>query len=184
MAEDKKETKIDDLKQEIIDLQKKVIGAAPEVKAPVKPYTQAEIAEHQKKGHIIGVAGQRLSEGHDEADLQKWDMVLCELGLKTVLIAEVGEKWSVPSYIIPMKIERGGKVGNDKAFQWENNRVNFRERGADNRIFFHLPAGALKIGQRYDCGYWAEINPKDPDATPGIHLLINECPRATGAPKK
>jgi hypothetical protein len=182
MADNKKTA--EQLQQELIDTQKELLETRPAAKPVAKPYTRDEVKELQSKGHIIGVTTQKLTEGHDGEDLQVWDLWLCTMELKNVHIAEIGQNWSVPVSITPMKIERPGKMGNDKTFQWENKAINFRERSKDKQIFFNFPKGAVVSGTTYDCTYWPETTGRGDNEKTLIHALVKECPRATGAPAK
>lgn len=170
--------------QETLEAKAKLsdLQVAPEPKK--KPYTRKEMDDLKQAGHLIGNANQKLSEGHDTEDLQKWDMWLCTLELKSAHIPEIGKEWSIPTHITPMKIEKSGLVANDKSFQWGNNAVNFRERGANKQIFFHFPKGAVEAGKTYDCTYFAKRTGRGEDEKILILMHILACPKATGAPER
>ncbi len=182
----KKQSKktVEQLEQELLEAKAQLSDAKPDIVVKAKPYTKDEIADLHKGGHHIGVPGQKLSEGHDTADLQKWDLWQCELALKDIgKLPETGEPWSVPEMITPMKIATKGKSGNDKSFQWENKQIDFRQRGANNQIFYNFPEGSVEAGKKYECHYWVEltrgIGGKD---NKHVRMVVKELPRMTGAP--
>lgn len=175
---------IEQLEQELLEAKAQLSDAKPDIAPKKVPYTKDEIADLHKGGHHIGVPGQKLSEGHDEADLQKWDLWQCELLLKEIgKIPEIGEAWSIPDVLTPMKIVTKGKSGNNQSFQWENNQINFRERGANNQIFFNLPSGSVGAGKKYECNYFIQQTGAGVNMKKNVRLLIKDVPQATGAPK-
>lgn len=173
-----------ELQQELLEAKAQLADLKPDVAPKAKPYTRDEVKDLQSKGHIIGAPNQKLTEGHDPEDLQVWDLWLCTMELKNIHIPEIGQNWSVPVSITPMKVERPGKMGNDKTFQWENKAINFRERSKDKQIFFNFPKGSVISGTTYDCTYWPETNGRGDNEKTLIHALVKHCPKATGAPEK
>lgn len=183
MAEKEKQESVENLKQELLETKAKLADniAIPEPKK--KAYSRIDISELEKAGHIIGKPDQKLSEGHDPEDLQKWDMWLCALELKDIgRLPETGEAWSVPHEITPMKIENAGKSGNDKSFQWENNAVNFRERGANKQILYNFPANTVEAGKKYPCHYFVVKEGRGADVKTHVRLVIKDFPKVTNAP--
>src|ERR1700677_954844 len=110
------EKTVEQLQAELNEANSKIVALTPEVAEKKKPYTAAEIAAHTKSGHVIGLPHQKLSLGHDEADLQKWDMWVCELKLKLKMIPELGKERAVPDTITPLRIVKNTQVGNDRTF--------------------------------------------------------------------
>ena len=176
---------IEQLEQELLEAKALIGELKPDVQAKKKPYTRAEIKDIEAKGHVIGAPHQKLSEGHNEEDLHKWDMWQCELGLKDIgKLPEIGEAISVPDYIIPMKIVKKGMIGNDISFQSENNMIDFRFRGPNNQIFFKMPSGTVEASKRYECHYFVKVEtPRG--ATMGkkiVCMVVKDFPIITGAP--
>ncbi len=171
-----------ELQQELLEAKAQIADLKPEVAPKKKDYSKSEIDAFKKEGHIIGNKSQKLSEGHDEEDLQKWDMWLVELDLADVgKLPEIGEAWSIPISLIALKKEKSGKVGNDKNFQEQNKSVNFRERGANKQLFMNFPQNTVEAGKKYDCHYWVETTGIGINNKKNVHLLVKEFPQVTGA---
>lgn len=171
------------LQQELIEAQSELLSLRPEEKPKHKPYTREEVKELAAKGHHIGAPNQKLSEGHDEEDLQSWDLCMVEMHLKDIgKLPEIGKEWSVPDFLILLKVDKKGMKASDKTFQWKNKQMDYRYPATEHRYMLHLPSGKLESGKRYECHYWVE-EIRDAGGVQKLpRLLVKEFPVVTGAP--
>ena len=169
-----------ELEDKLNEANAKLAATVPDKPIKPQPYSRSEIADFKKDGHLVGKADQPLVLGHNEEDLQCWELVKCEMRTMLQTIPEVGKEWAVPVSITPTRIEKPNMRGNDKTFQAMNNQIDFRYRRED-ALFYYLPKGYLEMSKTYDCSYWVEIqNRGRVDETRHVRLDVIGFPRITG----
>lgn len=183
MARPKKELTPDEsdaLLDQLNEANAKLAAQVPDKPVKVQPYSRAEIAEFGKYGHLVGKADQPLVLGHNEEDLQAWELVKCEMQIRLSNIPEINKEWAIPVSLTPLKVEKPNMRGNDKTFQTMNKQVDFRYRRED-ALFLYLPKGYLEMSKKYECHYWIEMQDKGKvSETAHVRLDVIGYPRITG----
>lgn len=173
----------EELEAELNEANAKLAATVPEKPAIDKPYTREEIEAHAKTGTVIGNPRQKLVTGHNEADLQEWEMWKCELKLRgSMTLPEINQNWATPAEIIPTKLEKPAMKANNKTFQTINKQINFREL-REGQIFYYFPKGTIEPSKKYPCSYWVEVINKgraDEQRLVRIDVIGND--RVTGKP--
>jgi len=172
-----------ELEDKLNEANAKLAATVPDKPSIDKPYTKTEIDEHATTGTVIGNPRQKLVTGHNEADLQEWEMWKCELKLRgAMVLPETGQSWSTPAEIIPTKLEKPSMRANDKTFQTMNKQINFREL-REGQIFYYFPKGTIEPSKKYQCGYWVEVlNKGRADEQRLVHIDVIGNDRVTGKP--
>ena len=176
-------TSKDELEQQLNAANAKLAAQIPDKPEIKRPYNRSEIEAFAKEGHVVGKADQQLVTGHNIADLQKWDLVRCEMKIRLATVPEINKEWTIPVSITPLKVERPNLRGNDKTFQNMNKQVDFRYRRED-MLFYYLPSGSYEFSKTYEAGYWIEVLEKGrAGETKHVRLDVKDIPRVTGTPK-
>jgi hypothetical protein len=176
---------VEQLQAELNEANAKLVNALPDPVAKPKPYTKAEIAAHEKNGHMIGNPNQKLSEGHNPEDLKEWEQWECEVTLKDIgKIPETSQEHAVPESITPLKPQKIGLTGNNKTFQAMNKQIDFRHAGVGRNILYYLPKGALKAAQKYPAHYGIEVVTEPGGKTSKqVRMYVEACHEITGVTK-
>lgn len=176
---------LEQVQQELLETKAKLNDAKPDIAPKAKPYTKAEIAAHEKNGHVIGNPAQKLTEGHDPEDLKEWEQWECEVTLRMVgKIPETGHEHSIPEFFTLLKPHHKGLRANDKVFQTINKQTDFRYAGVGKPILYYVPAGEMKPGQKYDAHYSIEETRGQGGTVKHVRLFLADCTRITGITKK
>lgn len=116
--------------------------------------SETKVAPPIESKNVIGNKNQKLSEGHDESGLQKWEKWEIELRLKPVM--RDGKETGVPYEFYAVKLVRPNIVGDNKTFQQINKQVDYRLTSRPNYHVYHFPAGSVEAGKTYACSTYFE----------------------------
>lgn len=148
---------------------------------PKSGYTPAEVAALNKEGHSIGAPGQKLSEGHTDESIAKWEKWEVELFLRNEM--RDGKEVGVPYEFYAVKLLRGGLSGSKETFQAMNKQADFRLTTRPNYHNYIFPAGSVEAGKRYPCKTFMEKTGRGVDEKHFERIHFEGMEDATGAPK-